>query len=60
MEAVSSKTFHVRTSLGDNIGKQGGSNLFGLEMSGLDEENVRMSEPRMIVHLTREVGVGTQ
>ncbi len=60
MVAVGRETFHVRTSLPDDIGQQGGGYLFGLEMTGLDEEDVGMTKPTVIVHLSREVGIGTQ
>ena len=60
MVAIGRETFHVRTSLRDDIGQQGGSNLFGLEMTGLDEKNIGMAEPAMIVHFAREVGIGAK
>ena len=60
MVAVGRETFHVKTSLRDDIGQQGGSNLLGLEMTGFDEKDVGMSEPTVIVHLAREIGICTQ
>ena len=59
MVTIGRETFHVRTSLRDDIGQQGGSYLLGLEMAGLDEEDVGMTKPTVIVHLTCEVGIGT-
>ena len=55
-----SKAFHARTSLPDDIGQQGGSNLFGLEMTSLDEKNIGMAEPTVIVHFARKVCIGTK
>ena len=60
MVAVGCETFHIRTSLRDDIGQQGGSYLFGLEMTGFDEEDVGMTEPTVIVHFASEVGFGAQ
>ena len=60
MVAVGRETFHVRTSLRDDIGQQGGSNLLGFEMTGLDEEDIGMAKPTVIVHFSREVSIGTQ
>ena len=58
--AVGRETFHVRTSLRDDIGQKGGSNLFGLEMTGFDEKDVGMTEPTVVMHLSREEGFGSQ
>ena len=60
MVAVGRETFHVRTSLRDDIGQQGGSYLLGLEMTGLDEKDIGMTKPTVIVHFSREVGISTQ
>lgn len=59
METAGREAFHVRASLRNDIGQQGGCNLFGLEMTGLDEKNIGMAEPAVIVHLSREVGIST-
>ena len=60
MMAIGRETFHVRTSLRDDIGQQSGRNLFGLEMTGFDEEEIGMTKPTVIVHFSREIGIGTQ
>ena len=60
MVAIGRETFHVRTSLRDDIGQQGGSYLLGFEMTGLDEKDIGMTKPTVIVHFSREIGISTQ
>ena len=56
--AVGRETFHIGTGLLDDISKKGGSDLFGLEMTGLDDKDIGMTEPTVVMHFSREEGFG--
>lgn len=48
------------TSLDDDVGKQGGSDLLGLEMTGFNDQQIRMTEPGMVVNLACEICAHSQ
>lgn len=47
-------------SRSDDVGQKRRCHLLGLEMASLDNQQIGMTEPRMIVHLSCEIGIDTK
>lgn len=58
--ARSSEALHALDALTDDVGEDGGGELLGLEMSGLDDEEIGMTEVVVIADLARQEGIGAE